>query len=152
MQEHSGHRRKPTIIVAEGEHRRLYRLASAAADRMPEIADELLSELDRARVVADTAIPADVVRIGSTVEFKPNTGPARTVSLVFPEEADIAEGKVSILTPIGTALIGLKPGQSITWRARDGRQHELTIVSVRQTDHVREKSRHASRSGVQAEA
>src|SRR6185369_5692744 len=109
---------------------------------MPEVADELLSELDRAKIVADTAVPADVVRIGSTVEFKPDTGAAKTVNLVFPEEADIAEGKVSVLTPIGTALIGLKPGQSITWRARDGRQHELTIVSVRQTDPVGELSRH----------
>ena len=151
MQEHT-RRRRPNIVVARSEHSRLYRLASAAADRMPEVADELLSELDRAKIVADTAVPADVVRIGSTVEFKPDTGAAKTVNLVFPEEADIAEGKVSVLTPIGTALIGLKPGQSITWRARDGRQHELTILSVRQTDTVREISRQGSRSGVQADA
>jgi len=152
LQANTAYRRKPTIVVTRTQHTRLYRLASAAADRMPDVADELLSELDRARVVADSAVPADVVQMGSTVEFKPDTGPSKIVRLVFPEEADIAEGKVSILTPVGAALLGLKPGQSITWRARDGRPHELTILSVRQPELVREISRHGSRSGVKAEA
>lgn len=132
MRENTKNRRKPAIVISENDYSRLDRLAAAAAERMPEASDELLAELDRARIVSDTAFPADAVRMGSTVEFKPDTGAARTVSLVFPEEADIAEGKISILTPIGTALIGLKPGQSITWQARDGRQHELTVLSVRQ--------------------
>jgi regulator of nucleoside diphosphate kinase len=131
MRENSKNRRKPNIVISQTDYRRLYRLAIAAGQRMPEASDELLSELDRARIVPDAALPADVVRMSSTVEFKPDTGAAKTVSLVFPEEADIAQGKVSILTPIGTALIGLKPGQSITWQARDGRQHELMILSVR---------------------
>jgi regulator of nucleoside diphosphate kinase len=146
MRENTENRRKPTITIAQGDHNRLRRLASAAADRMPEVADELLSELDRAKVVADTAVPADVARMGSTVEFKPDTGPAKTVSLVFPEEANIAEGKVSILTPIGTALIGLKPGQSITWLARDGRPHQLTILSVGKRDFVADHAESGSAS------
>lgn len=132
MRENSKSRRKPPIIISQTDHSRLDRLASAAAERMPDAADELLSELDRARVVSDAALPADAVRMGSEVEYQPDTGAARTVTLVFPEEADIADGKVSILTPIGTALLGLKPSQSITWQARDGRRHELTILSVRQ--------------------
>lgn len=134
MRENTPSRRKPNIIMSQTDHRRLDRLGSAAAARMPEASEELLSELDRARIVADAAVPADVVRMGSTVEFKPDTGDARTVTLVFPGEADIADGKVSILTPIGTALVGLRTGQSITWQARDGRKHELTVLSVRQSD------------------
>jgi regulator of nucleoside diphosphate kinase len=59
-------------------------------------------------------------------------GEGTTVTLVFPGDADIAEGKVSILTPIGTALLGLSPGQSIDWLARDGRSHRLSILSVQQ--------------------
>jgi regulator of nucleoside diphosphate kinase len=125
-------RRKPNIVITQTDYRRLDRLASAAAARMPETSNDLMAELDRARIVADAAIPEDVVKIGSAVEFKPDSGPAKTVTLVFPEQADIADGKISVLTPIGTALLGLKPGQSITWQARDGRQHELTILSVRQ--------------------
>lgn len=132
MRELTKNRRKPAIVISETDHSRLDRLAAAAAERMPEASDLLLSELDRARIVSDAAFPADAVRMGSAVEFKPDTGATRTVSLVFPQEADIAEGKISILTPIGTALIGLKPGQSIIWQARDGRQHELTVLSVRQ--------------------
>ena len=70
--------------------------------------------------------------MGSTVMFKPDTGDAKTVVLVFPGDADISEGKISILTPIGTALIGLSTGQSIMWTARDGRRHELSILAVDQ--------------------
>lgn len=123
-------RRKPAIVVGRDEHGRLYRLASAASDRMPAESDELLAELDRARLVPDAAVPADVVRMGSQVEFRSDNGAVRRVALVYPEEADIAEGKVSVLTPIGAALIGLRPGHSMTWQARDGRPHELTVLAV----------------------
>jgi regulator of nucleoside diphosphate kinase len=52
------------------------------------------------------------------------------VTLVYPAEADIAEGRISVLTPVGTALIGLRAGQSITWRTRDGRKQVLTVLRV----------------------
>ena len=70
--------------------------------------------------------------MGSTLTFKPDTGEAKTVTLVFPGDADISEGKVSILTPVGTALIGLSAGQSIQWTARDGHRHELSVLAVSQ--------------------
>lgn len=125
-------RRKPRIVIGSTDYSRLDRLATTAASRMPEVAEELLSELDRARIVPDSAVPEEAVRMGSAVEFQSDTGGPRTVSLVFPEEADIAGGRISILTPVGTALIGLAAGQSITWAARDGKRHELTVLSVRQ--------------------
>jgi regulator of nucleoside diphosphate kinase len=90
----------------------------------------LLRELDRARLVADAKMRDDVVRMGSTLSYVTDTGDARTVTLVYPGEADIEAGKISIMTPIGTALIGLSPGQTITWEARDGRVHRLTVESV----------------------
>jgi regulator of nucleoside diphosphate kinase len=55
---------------------------------------------------------------------------ARRVTVVYPLEDDIAPGNISLLAPIGTALIGLSQGQSIDWTARDGRRHRLTVVSV----------------------
>ncbi len=122
--------RKPTITMTRTDHERLSLLAESHAVRNPGIADELLAELDRARVVADGRIAADVVRMGSTVRFVSDLGEDRRVTLVFPGEADIAEGRVSILTPIGAALIGLSAGQSINWTARDGRVHCLTAESV----------------------
>lgn len=119
----------PEIIVGDSEHARLTSLATAALDKLPQAAEELLSELDRATVVADEAVPDHVVRMGSTVEYSAEQDRKR-VTLVFPAEADIAAGKVSVLTPIGAALIGLSKGGSITWTARDRSRHELTILSV----------------------
>ncbi len=52
------------------------------------------------------------------------------MQLVFPGQADIGAGKISILTPIGTALIGLSEGQSIVWTARDGKERRLTVIKV----------------------
>lgn len=130
MQEKTKARRKPNIKISATDHARLSTLANTTAERNAEIADELFAELDRARVTPDNQMSDDIVQMGSTVEYKPDTGESRTVTLVFPGDADISAGKVSILTPIGTALIGLAPGQSIQWTARDGRKHELNVVKV----------------------
>ena len=116
-------KRKPAITLTSSDSERLWRLAESLAGRSPEVAEELQAELDRARVVDDG-------RMGSTLRFTSDLGDDRRVTLVFPGEADIAQGKVSILTPIGAALIGLSAGQSIDWTARDGRTHRLTVVSV----------------------
>lgn len=121
----------PALIISDVDRERLSRLALAAMDRTPEIADELLSEMERATVVDEDSIPTNVVRMGSTVEFKSNDGRHRRLTLVFPAEADIAAGKISVLTPVGAALIGLTEGQSIMWTTRDGRDQELTILAVK---------------------
>ncbi|MBP0438020.1 nucleoside diphosphate kinase regulator [Tianweitania sediminis] len=122
--------RKPAITLARSDSERLWRIAESFASRNPGLAEELISELERGRVVDDRRVAADVVRMGSTLCYTSDLGEDRTVTLVFPGEADIAEGKVSILTPIGTALIGLSAGHSIAWTARDGRTHRLTFRSV----------------------
>lgn len=126
--------RKPRIVVGDVDYKRLTDLATGAQNRFPEAAAELLSELERARVVTAGAVPAQVVQMGSTVEFRSDSAQQRRVTLVFPGEADIAENKISILTPIGAALIGLSTGQSIAWTTRDGREHELTVIDVEQPD------------------
>lgn len=125
--------RKPSIAIARSEHERLTKLAESFAVRTPEVSDELLTELERARVVDDAKIPGDVVRMGSSLRYTSDLGEDRSVTLVYPGEADIAAGRISIMTPIGAALIGLSPGQSIDWRARDGRVHRLTVQEVAQT-------------------
>jgi regulator of nucleoside diphosphate kinase len=122
--------RKPAITLTRTDSERLWRLAETCAERNPAVAEELLAELDRARVVEDRRIASDIVRMGSTLRFTSDLGEDRRVTLVFPGEADIAAGKISILTPIGAALIGLSAGQSIDWTARDGRTHRLTVEAV----------------------
>ena len=121
---------KPSIIVSHTDQRRLTTLATGALGRFPEIAEELLSEMERADVVTAEAIPPNVVQMGSGVVFQSDNGETRRVSLVFPGQADIAAGRISILTPIGTALIGLAEGQSTAWKTRDGRSRRLTILTV----------------------
>ena len=70
--------------------------------------------------------------MNSEVEFRDETtGKVQEVMLVYPDDADISQRKVSVLTPIGTALIGLRTGHSITWRTPNGEVRRLTVLSVR---------------------
>ena len=128
--------RKPAISVCQSDYHRLSSLAEAFYARNPAVAEELLSELDRARVVDDAKLKPDTARIGSTLHYSTDTGDERNVTLVFPKYADISRGYVSILTPIGVALLGLSPGQSIDWTSTLGERHRLTVnrVSQDQTD------------------
>ncbi|MGH9809734.1 MAG: GreA/GreB family elongation factor, partial [Terriglobia bacterium] len=86
----------------------------------------LLSELERAELLPETALPTDVVRIGSIVDFEVDDGRFLTVELVLPENADINAERISVLTPVGAALIGLSPGQSMEWSGNDGKERVLT--------------------------
>jgi regulator of nucleoside diphosphate kinase len=70
--------------------------------------------------------------MGCEVEFRDeSTGRVQKVTLVDPSEANIEQGKVSVLTPVGTALIGLRTGASITWETRNGQLKRLTVMKVR---------------------
>lgn len=124
------HTLRPRITVARSDHQQL--LALAASGNGNAAADTLWGEMERARVVADPKLPTDVVRMGSRVHYRTDRDEVLEVVLVFPVDADISQGKVSVLTPVGAALIGLRTGQSITWEARDGRKHALTVLAVHQ--------------------
>lgn len=110
---------------------RLESLASAAAARFPGTADALVNKLSTARLTKSARQPADVVTIGSEVAYRDElTGRALRVRLVWPEHADISRGSVSVLTPIGVALLGLSPGQGIRWTTRAGEDRALTVLEV----------------------
>ena len=121
----------PAIVLGQADHAKLNRLAMAGLDHTPELSDQLLYELDRAEVVADMAVPADIARMGSSVRYRTDAGTEQDVTLVYPADADISSGRISVMTPIGTALIGLRQGQSITWRDRALKRHMLTVLSVK---------------------
>lgn len=127
-------RSKPRIVVSDIDFKRLTDLALGAHDRFPEVAEELEIEMGRAEVVGAASVPENVVRMDSIVEFQTDTAQQRRVQLVFPGEADISQDRISVLTPVGVALIGLAAGQSIHWTGRDGKQHTLTVVSVQQPE------------------
>ncbi|MGC1467539.1 MAG: GreA/GreB family elongation factor, partial [Pseudolabrys sp.] len=92
----------PLITITESDFERLDRLTAAAAKVFPRTADFLAREIARANIVDSGVRPPGVVGMGSTVKYRDDvTGNERTVTLVFPDEADLAAGKISILTPVG---------------------------------------------------
>lgn len=113
------------------DHDRLSTLAGAVVDRLPAVGEFLMRELDRARVVAPERIDTATVTMGSRVEFAyGHSGTREVATLVFPGEENIAMGKISILTPVGAALIGLSEGQSIAFRTLRGEERTLTVLKV----------------------
>lgn len=121
----------PPIIVSGIDFDRLDRLAAAAAGTLPRTADFLAREIARATIAPSGFILRGVVTMGSQVEFRDDvTGQSRTVHLVYPDQADLAEGKLSVLSPVGAALIGLSVGQSIEWETPSGGWRSLTVLHV----------------------
>lgn len=122
---------RPPIKMRETDADRLSDLAMRIEATQPQLAAMLTAEIDRARVVPDSRLPKSVVAMGSTVRFADDTaGTERTVQLVYPHQADIESGRLSILTPVGAGLIGLAEGQSIVWRDRGEHERVLRVVEV----------------------
>ncbi|ABC21743.1 nucleoside diphosphate kinase regulator [Rhodospirillum rubrum] len=125
----------PPVVIDHADHERLQGLALRALAGAPDLAGRLLAEIDRARVLPSESVPADVVTLGAEVTFRDeSTGRVRKVTLVYPGEADIDQGKISIMTPIGVALIGLAVGASIDWLTRDGDERHLSVLAVRKPE------------------
>jgi len=123
--------RKPAIVIDASQLPHLEALADGAMARMPGMADRLLTELARARVVASDRLPADVVAVGRTVTWRDETsGREQTATLVWPEDADISAGRMSVATPVGVALIGLSAGARFSWETRLGEVRDLIVLSV----------------------
>ncbi|WP_376771050.1 nucleoside diphosphate kinase regulator [Microvirga soli] len=123
---------KPRITLTAADHEKLSALAEAALHTMPDVARELTDELDRAHILREGKQRADAVHMGCEVDFRDDTtGRVQTVTLVYPHEADISKGRISVLTPIGTALIGLPLGQSLNWTTRTGELKRLTVLQIR---------------------
>lgn len=94
-------------------------------------AQQLEEEITRALVVPQASVPTDVVTMNSRVTFEDlGTGRKTEVTVVYPHEADIEQGKVSILAPMGAALIGLQVGQTIDWTLPSGAVRQIRLLSI----------------------
>lgn len=82
-------------------------------------------KIERAEIITQDEAPSDLVTMHSIIR----TGDSN-LTLVFPREADIDQGKISILAPLGMALLGARVGQTISWLARDGQSRTLVIESI----------------------
>lgn len=118
---------RPAVYVTEADHERLWNLARSNASLGAALLGE---ELDRAIVLGEGA-PAGFVRLGSVVEYRDlASGRVRTVQVVPPDQADIDQNRLSVVTPVGAAVLGLSAGDAFGWIAEDGRPRDLQIVSV----------------------
>ncbi len=98
--------------------------AQSTEYRKSEYLDNLKMELQRAVIVAPQEIPPTVVTMNSTVELVDmDTNEVETYTLVFPEDADVSKGRVSILPPIGTAMLGYEIGDVFEWDVPAGKRH-----------------------------
>ena len=123
--------RWPSIRLTMADRERLERLANASMHRYPHTADYLAHEIERARIVESKDASEDLVTMGSSVEFRDDvTGQVRRVVLVYPDKADVSAGRISVLTPVGAALIGLSKNQSIDWETPARERRSLTVLSV----------------------
>jgi regulator of nucleoside diphosphate kinase len=119
----------PHLRVSRFDLERLERLLDRLGDS-PEL-ERLRDELDRAEVLEPADMPADVVTMNSRVRFADeDSGEETEVSLVFPRHADPEAGRISILAPVGSALLGLTVGATIEWPVPDGRKRRLRVVAI----------------------
>lgn len=122
---------QPPIQIRESDAERITNIAIAAEDHSPQVAVLLLGELSRAQVMPDSKLADDIVAMQSSVTFIDEAnGIERSLQLVYPPDADIASGRISILSLVGAGLLGLRAGQAILWPDRSGKQRQLRIVNV----------------------
>jgi regulator of nucleoside diphosphate kinase len=124
---------RPAIHVLAEESDLVAGLALTTEQRQPVVAAMLLEEIERAELHEPGTLPIDAVTLGSAISFvDERTGFERDVQLVLPAFANISENRISILTPIGAALYGLRAGDSINWPDIDGNERRISITKVEQ--------------------
>ena len=129
----SGGQARPPIHLVDVESDLVSDLALRAEHQHPVVAAMLLAEIERAELHSRERLPKGVITLGAEVDFvDEKSRQKRTVRLVLPGEANIALGRISILTPVGAALYGLSAGQSIDWPDLSGQQRRIRITAVRQ--------------------
>jgi regulator of nucleoside diphosphate kinase len=122
--------RQPQVYITEQD---LERLQDIVGDRSGQLPGPrmLLEELGRAIVVSADETPQRFVRLNSVVSFEDTqSGAVRQVQLVSPVEADVDQGRISVLTPVGAALIGLTRGAEFAWSDPSGRRHAVKVLDV----------------------
>jgi regulator of nucleoside diphosphate kinase len=125
--------KRPVIHISEADYDRIADMALRIEHSAPALSKLILDEIDRAHVHSNGRLPKNVVALNSEVEFlDTTTSTRRRVKLVMPTDADIAESRISIMTPVGAGLIGMSAGREINWPCPDGRPRVLKILEVKQ--------------------
>lgn len=121
---------KDDLVVKQGDYQRLTALIENVKN---PVAEQLEEELIRAEVVPSSAYPLDAVCMGSKVRFIDlATGKENEVTLVYPAEANVEEMKISVLTPMGAALMGMRVGGVIEWELPSQKKVKIEVLAVAQ--------------------
>ncbi|MGG7445355.1 nucleoside diphosphate kinase regulator [Kosakonia oryzendophytica] len=122
---------RPAIIINERDAERLDRLLEQPAHASLPVADALNEELDRAQMCAPEAMPHDVVTMNSRVKFRElKSGEERVRTLVYPAQMTDSTSQLSVLAPVGAALLGLRVGDSIHWALPGGATADLEVLEL----------------------
>jgi regulator of nucleoside diphosphate kinase len=114
-----------TIDITVKDRQRILRLIQKEKEfgtgRNKDFLKDLEQELNRANIVASENIPRDSITMNSKVLLKDlDLGEETIYTLVYPEDADMAKNKISVLAPIGTAILGFREGDTIDWKVPGG--------------------------------
>ena len=116
------------ILITEKD---LLRIRNILSFQNSEEFENLEIELDRAKIITDANVPPDLVTMNSTVKFlNVQDNKEMSITIVYPNEANFADGKISVLASLGSALIGLREGQEINWMFPDGKTRTMRILKV----------------------
>jgi regulator of nucleoside diphosphate kinase len=119
----------PRITLSRFDFERLERLLEKVG-RRPDL-DALREELGRAEIVEPAQVPPTLVTMNSVVRFVDDESRRESeVTLVFPAHADTERNRISVLAPVGSALLGLSVGDSIDWPLPNGRTRRLRVMGV----------------------
>jgi regulator of nucleoside diphosphate kinase len=122
----------PPITVSSRDLARLEQLLDSPGLRHVPAALALGRELERATVLPPERMPADVVTMNSTVHcIDEISGEHHHLTLAYPRDADVASHRVSVLAPVGSALLGLAVGSVIDWQAPGGRNLRVRVAAIR---------------------
>lgn len=122
---------QPDIIISELDYSRIDNLLRATPGIATNIKSALLTKLERAELVAPEQIPANVVTMNSQVKFSViSTGVTFTLKLVYPKDMDDSGNTISILAPVGSAMLGLKEGDEIDWQDGHGGMLQVRIETI----------------------
>ena len=123
--------KKPRVIISSLDTERLEQLIESLSNMSFPGKDNLEAELARAEIVEPEDIPATVVTMNSTVRFEVDSSHEEfCLTLVYPRNVDASGEKISILAPVGSALLGLRTGQRIDWQGPGDRKLRVRVVGV----------------------
>ena len=122
--------KRPNIILTSQDLNRLEKLLDTLPATTFPGKTELRAELDRAEVVEPQDIPPDVVTMNSTARFALESGEDFSLTLVYPKDMDGSADRISVLAPVGSALLGLSAGEHIEWPRPGGGMLKLRLVEV----------------------